>query len=525
MESLTKDAIEEQEAIVPCTQEESRKVTLNEEEEDVLEDKHELSSAQYEIQDKVRQLHEDDVWLATNTFGSDHVLNSTRLNDAVALAGIELSPVRSLRSRLEALKQKAIQTIPEPTNLQERYQLRDIRFKLTHQESDERDKSSVGRLREKYVLFSQLQREEDARRGPQFKTQLDALDQSNSKLTSLKKSLKVKMVQKRREEHEKRVQMYKADNEEDAYEEADGEDEENEEDYEEEEEQQQGEDDDDDDILNTEPKSPERELGEKETLKEDELDDDDHSISVGNMTLDQSDSPPVTQNIILSPQTSVPFKSCLNSFVAEDGKCNKIEQLVSDCKSQSTSQDIMDLCSGKLKSSMALLTYSEDEQDDHSAANDVGDDKPREKSKQEDKFVRKSRFNFDDSDDDLDDFAFKLNQKLKNKQNLIDDDEEDEEESQKSTAKTTTEVIEDEDEEEEEEDEDGDTHERLEVLKKAKLRAKDFIEDQAELSEEDAEAVSSDEEEGGDDEYEQEVINEDLPSDEEILAQNNKMFW
>ena len=59
---------------------------------------------------------------------------------------------------------------------------------------------------------------------------------------------------------------------------------------------------------------------------------------------------------------------------------------------------------------------------------------------------------------------------------------------------------------------------------RCRLNLKAFIEDQAELSDDDKGKFSSDEEEESNDEYEQDEIDKNLPSEQEILKANNKMF-
>lgn len=486
----------------------------------------EMTEAELKVQEQLQQLQDDhDLWSDPNPFGEEDIMNSTRMNEAESQLDIQLSPVRSLRARLEALKQKAIKELPEPTNLQERYRLRDIRFKLNHQVSDERDESSVGRLREKYVLFSQLQREEEAKKNRNLTTQLDPVDKSTCKLITLKKTLKVKMVEKRRQEYEKRLKLYKMENENEL-----------------EEEEVDGENDDDNDANSLEEEEKEyEENGEDFGSQDDKLHDDVtlkekpnkmndlfEDIEVNKNDDDETGDVDIQSlcgaNVRFNESCPLPISSYLNQ-----NPDDKLEELMDDCKSQmTTSQDIMDLCSGKMKKSLALLVESEDEE------NDADDD--NEKMSQEN-VIRRQRYNFDDSDDEMNDFALELNQKLKRKQNLIEDDEESadglkrsredgdqEDDSQESTGQVRrmNELDEEANQDDEERDEE---YGNGEFVKKSRWRLNDFIEDQAELSEEDADAVSSDEDEGGENEYEQEEINEDLPSDEEILAQNNKIFW
>eukprot|EP00061_Rhincodon_typus_P018354 g47498.t1 len=77
---------------------------------------------------------------------------------------------------------------------------------------------------------------------------------------------------------------------------------------------------------------------------------------------------------------------------------------------------------------------------------------------------------------------------------------------------------------EEEDDEKVDDEEQQmarEVLMKRKLKLKDFVEDEAELS--GSEVASDDEYDAESDDYEEDVIEEDLPSDEELQEQVNKI--
>ncbi|XP_048469044.1 claspin isoform X2 [Rhincodon typus] len=107
------------------------------------------------------------------------------------------------------------------------------------------------------------------------------------------------------------------------------------------------------------------------------------------------------------------------------------------------------------------------------------------------------------------------------------DKEEDEEnEDGQFQLLTDDEVFESEDEKsvEEEDDEKVDDEEQQmarEVLMKRKLKLKDFVEDEAELS--GSEVASDDEYDAESDDYEEDVIEEDLPSDEELQEQVNKI--
>ncbi|XP_067862645.1 claspin isoform X2 [Heptranchias perlo] len=106
-------------------------------------------------------------------------------------------------------------------------------------------------------------------------------------------------------------------------------------------------------------------------------------------------------------------------------------------------------------------------------------------------------------------------------------DREDDEENEDDQFQLLTddEVFESEDEKSNdgEEDSEKDEEEQMaqEVLMKRKLKLGDFVEEEAELS--GSEAASDDEYDAESDDYEEEVIDEDLPSDEELQEQVNKI--
>ncbi|XP_041069498.1 claspin isoform X2 [Carcharodon carcharias] len=107
-------------------------------------------------------------------------------------------------------------------------------------------------------------------------------------------------------------------------------------------------------------------------------------------------------------------------------------------------------------------------------------------------------------------------------------DKEDDEENEDDQFQLLTddEVFESENEESGEEqdgekEEDEEVQLAREVLMKRKLKLKDFVEDEAELS--GSEVASDDEYDAESDDYEEDVIEEDLPSDEELQEQVNKI--
>ncbi|XP_072404489.1 claspin isoform X1 [Chiloscyllium punctatum] len=76
-------------------------------------------------------------------------------------------------------------------------------------------------------------------------------------------------------------------------------------------------------------------------------------------------------------------------------------------------------------------------------------------------------------------------------------------------------------EEDDEKVEDEEQQMAREVLRKRKLKLKDFVEDEAELS--GSEVASDDESDAESDDYEEDIIEEELPSDEELQEQVNKI--
>ncbi|XP_078093311.1 claspin isoform X2 [Mustelus asterias] len=107
-------------------------------------------------------------------------------------------------------------------------------------------------------------------------------------------------------------------------------------------------------------------------------------------------------------------------------------------------------------------------------------------------------------------------------------DKEDDEENDDNQFQLLTddEVFQSEDEksgEEEDDEKEEDEEEQMarEVLMKRKLKLKDFLEDEAELS--GSEGASDEEYDAESDDYEEDVIEEDLPSDDELQEQVNKI--
>ncbi|CAH2221961.1 claspin isoform X1 [Pelobates cultripes] len=106
---------------------------------------------------------------------------------------------------------------------------------------------------------------------------------------------------------------------------------------------------------------------------------------------------------------------------------------------------------------------------------------------------------------------------------LLPCEDSDSEKEDESNDEENNEGSDNEEKEASDEEKDSDEEELLrQHQKKKKLRLKDFMENEAELSGSDID--SGDEEEGDeDDEYEEEAIDEDLPSDEELQDQVNKI--
>ncbi|XP_038655958.1 claspin [Scyliorhinus canicula] len=107
-------------------------------------------------------------------------------------------------------------------------------------------------------------------------------------------------------------------------------------------------------------------------------------------------------------------------------------------------------------------------------------------------------------------------------------DKEDDEENEDDQFQLLTddEVFESEDEksgkeEDSEKEENEEEQMAREVLKKRKMKLNDFVEDEAELS--GSEVASDDEYDAESDDYEEDIIDEELPSDEELQEQVNKI--
>lgn len=435
-------------------------------------------------------------------------------------------------------------------------------------------------LKEKYRFHSQKQLER-AKKANQKSKLSEIADQSNVKLLALKKALKTKMDEKKKEKYEKRVLMYKIANEE---EEADYEKffDENESECEPNEEENgdvQPESGESQDAQRSDKENGSQENGSQENGSENSRDQpEDDDSQQPNRDDDESNADETLTN-------------CTPGNLIEQNRDMLTRMINKTQATQMDNEDLLGLCSAKVAARDFIDDECEDDDDDCSMreeADSEGDDEedeeedeelneesqqneesqPNEESNEAEKAVAdeekadsNSNSGFDlikhrlkrhrelesDSDDDFsfaNQFKFKKTCKIQES-----DDEGDKQDSRPSSAlsfknKFSTQL----DEASNSNDNklssiNGDDFENLNSqdsqfannrestfiesrpnARKARFNVNEFIEDQAELSEEDKDRVSSDEEEDSNDEYEQEEIDENLPSDEEILKANNKMF-
>lgn len=401
-------------------------------------------------------------------------------------------------------------------------------------------------LKDKYIFHSQKQIEREKKSTRTTKL-IEIAQQSNVKLLALQKALKTKMDEKKRERYEKRLLMFKIANEE---EEADYEkffdENESECEFNDDEEQKKNEETDeenDDENNDKESEKNSQEINDENDSQESDdekcsNEDDSQSMECTPSNLIESNRDLVTKMMLKSQQSQLDNEGLLdlcsakvpNDFI--DDECedddsmsdNRLDDEESENESNNESND--ELSQDKLDEENEL---SEQEKiEDDKILDDVHSETLKEKT------IKPRKFDSDSDDDDdlafINQFKFKKTCKI----NESDDEEVNLKDKVQSmnhdlnaiSSNDQTDVYENLNSQ----DSQFDNHRESTFLEsrsdfeKPRFNLKEFIEDQAELSEEDKDKVSSDEEEDSNDEYEEDEIDEILPSNEEIVKANNKMF-
>lgn len=430
-------------------------------------------------------------------------------------------------------------------------------------------------LKDKYRFHSQkqLERAKKASRPSKFS---EIAEKSNVKLFALKKALKTKMDEKKKEKYEKRVLMYKIANEEEAadyekfFDDNESECDPNENG------QVQSEDDESKDA----PQS-DKENG---TENSEEMSEDDDSSKQQSSNGDDDEC---------SNETNL--MDCTPGNLLEQNRDLLTKMINKTQQTQMDNEDLLGLCSAKVPASDFIDDECEDDDDDDSMpeeADSEGEDSNDEEEaesqlneeeaesqmdqKEESNGAEKKEVAAEVKNEDSGSGFDVARDRLKRHRELESDSDDDFSFASKFKFKKTCKIQESDDEEADKpagdrpnddlsfknkfisqmtanEDSNsndiklssinGDDLDNLNSqdsqfvsnrestflesrpdVRKPRFNLNDFIEDQAELSEEDKDRVSSDEEEDSNDEYEQEEIDENLPSEEEILKANNKMF-
>lgn len=429
-------------------------------------------------------------------------------------------------------------------------------------------------LKEKYRFHSQKQLERAKKANQQSKLS-EIAHKSNVKLLALKKALKTKMDEKKKEKYEKRVLMYKIANEEEAadyekfFDENESECELNEENS-----QVQPESDESQDAQQSDKENGSQENGNENSR--DQLEDD----SQPNRGEDVDECS--NEN-----ETNSQSMDCTPGNLIEQNRDMLTRMINKTQPSQLDNEDLLGLCSAKVAARDFIDDECEDDDDDCSMqeeADSEGDSNDEEEDESQLDEEEESQLNEEsneaekataDEEKEESNSGFDLvKDRLKRHRELESDSDDDYSFANKFKFKKTCKIQESDDEDdkragrpnsalsfknkfssqmtanEESNSNDnklssinGDDYENLNSqdsqfannrestflesrpdVRKTRFNLNDFIEDQAELSDEDKDRVSSDEEEDSNDEYEQEEIVENLPSDEEILKANNKMF-
>ena len=364
-------------------------------------------------------------------------------------------------------------------------------------------------LKDKYIFHSQKQIER-AKKASRSSKLVEIAQSSNVKLVALQNALKVKMDEKKKEKYEKRLMMYKIANEEEeaSYEKFFDENE-SECEFNDDEEQQQTKDEPMDEKSDVEQ--------EDENTKSSQQEDDEHKSS------DDDESEQSDEECLDEEQSM----DCTPTNLIDENRDLVTKMMFKTQQSQLDNEGLLGLCSAKVASNKFI--DDECDEDDDSLPDDrfdADDESDLNDEEIENETDDKDELDEDESDKELDD------------DELNKEPDEDESNGGLIASEAT--------DQREENKEDGDQFDIMANLDsqdsqfenrrestflesrsdvgKPRFNLKEFIEDQAELSDEDKEKFSSDEEEDSNDEYEQDEIDENLPSEQEILKVNNKMF-